>query len=319
MTRTTSAAVFAFVCYSLLISGSPVEGRLTQHESADPSQEVWVDPVDLESRDLFRGPGDGPQPPAENGAFEFVTKDTTGRSPGYDVRDAAGVVWSVKLGPEAQAEVVSSRLLWAIGFHQPPTYYVNAWTLTGQEAGPQAGGRFRPEIDQWNDVGEWRWDEFPHTATAAYAGLLVAQMFLNNWDLKNSNNKIIERAHPTAPRLYVVRDLGASLGSNEQAKWVRWTKLRFEQGTKNDVKGFEESGFIDGVEDGYVKFSYSGPNKPLVSRLTPAHVRWTSKLMSRLSDGQWQDAFRAGDYPPDDANRFIAKFKAKIAEGLALP
>ena len=65
-------------------------------------------------------------------------------------------------------------------------------------------------------------------------------------------------------------------------------------------------------------FEYSGPNKPLVSAITPADVRWTATLMSRLSDRQWQDAFRAGDYPPEDANRFIAKLKEKIATGLAL-
>jgi hypothetical protein len=320
MTRTTSLARLTLICCVLLISDA-IEGRQAPPAAADNSgqpSELWVDPVDLESRDLFRGPAGGPPPPADNGSFAFVEKDTSGRSPGYDVRDAAGVVWSVKLGHEAQSEVVSSRLLWAIGFHQPPTYYISSWTLTGTEAGAQSGGRFRPETDEWKSAGEWKWEEFPHAATAANAGLLVAQMMVNNWDLKNSNNKLIERPSTSPPRLYIVRDLGASLGSNEQAKWARWTQLRMQQGTKNDVQGFEESGFIDGVEDGYVKFSYSGPNKPLVSRITPAHVRWTSQLMSRLSDKQWEDAFRAGGYPPEDAKRFIAKFKAKIAQGLAL-
>ena len=321
MMRRASVATLTFAC-ALFVEG-PLEGlRAGQdhQQAAEPSRELWVNPMDLETRDLFRGQADGPSPPAENGTFEFVKKDTSGRSPGYDVRDAAGVVWSVKLGPEAQSEVVSSRLLWAIGFHQPPTSYVSSWTLRGSpEAGPQSGGRFRPEVDEWKAVADWKWDEFPHAATAANAGLLVALMMINNWDLKDSNNKLIERSQRTPPRLHLVRDLGASLGSNEQAKWVRWTQLRIAQGTKNDVQGFEESGFIDGIEEGYVKFSYSGPNKPLVSRLTPAHVRWTSRLMARLSDQQWQDAFRAGGYPPEDAARYIAKFKAKIAEGLALP
>jgi hypothetical protein len=90
------------------------------------------------------------------------------------------------------------------------------------------------------------------------------------------------------------------------------------QGSKNDLPGFEESGFIDGVEDGYVKFSYSGPNKPLLARITPGHVRWTAALMSRLSDKQWHDAFRAGGYSQEDAARYTAKFKEKIATGLAL-
>ena len=317
MTRTLTAAPFALIS-CLLINGS-IEGRGEQQASADPSQELWVEPADLERRDLFRGPADGPAPPAQNGAFEFVAKDTSGRSPGYDVRDSAGTVWSVKLGPEAQAEVVSSRLLWAIGFHQPPTHYVASWTLKGgPEAGPQGGGRFRPEIDQWKSLGDWEWAEFPHANTAAYGGLLVAQMIINNWDLKDSNNKVVERAGATPPRLYMVRDLGASLGSNEQAKWLRWTQLRIAQGSKNDVEGFEGSGYIDGVEDGFVKFSYSGPNKPLVSKITPAHVRWTSLLFARLSDKQWQDAFRAGGYSPEDTARYVAKFKVKIAQGLAM-
>jgi hypothetical protein len=320
MSRNIPVATLALCCCTLLIGG-PAQQLVAQHvpASADPSGEVWVDPVDLESRDLFRGPDGGPAAPAENGTFAFVVKDTSGRSPGYDVRDSAGVVWSVKLGPEAQAEVVSSRLLWAIGFHQPPTYYVSTWTLTGQEAGPQTGGRFRPEVDVWKPAaGAWEFEKYPHAATAANAGLLVAQMMINNWDLKDSNNKMIERPGATPPRLYIVRDLGASLGSNEQAKWVRWTQLRIAQGSKNDVEGFEASGFIDGVEEGRVKFSYSGPNKELVRSIAPSHVRWTSQLFSRLSDKQWADAFRAGGYPPEDAARYVAKFKAKIAQGLAL-
>jgi hypothetical protein len=47
-------------------------------------------------------------------------------------------------------------------------------------------------------------------------------------------------------------------------------------------------------------------------------VQWTAKLFARLSDRQWQDAFRAGGYSSEDAARYIAKFKEKIAAGLAL-
>jgi hypothetical protein len=52
--------------------------------------------------------------------------------------------------------------------------------------------------------------------------------------------------------------------------------------------------------------------------VTPADVVWASRLMSRLSDEQWKAAFTAGGYPPDQAARYIAKLKSKIAEGLAL-
>jgi hypothetical protein len=286
------------------------------------AEELWLEPTDLEQRDLFRGPGDGPPPPTAKATFAFVKKDTTGRSPGYDVRDANGNVWSVKLGLEAQPEVVASHLLWSIGFHQPPTFYLNEWTLSGEGegTGPQEGGRFRPEIPGWRVTRDWEWDEGPLAHTPAMKGLLVAMMMINNWDLKSSNNKVYEMAE-SAPRprtRYVARDLGASFGSNEQSKWVRWLGLRTAQGSKNDLAGFLESGFVDGVKNNRVTFEYSGPNKPLVSNIAPEDVRWTATLMSRLSDQQWQDAFRAADYAPEDADRFIAKLKEKIATGLAL-
>lgn len=285
-------------------------------------EELWIEPADLERRDLFRGPELGPGAPPEKATFIFVKEDTSGRSPGYDVRDANGTVWSVKLGPEAQSEVVASRILWAIGFHQPPTYYVTSWTLTGgPKPGPQEPGRFRPELSTYRKVlDRWEFDEHPLANTRQMKGLLVAQMMLNNWDLKDSNNKVIEMdgGEGGVRRVYVVRDLGASLGSNEQAKWLRWMGIRAQQGSKNDLQGFLESGFIESVENGRVKFSYSGPNKPLVSNITVEDVRWTAELMSRLSDQQWNDAFRAAGYSEADSARFIAKFKEKIAQALAL-
>jgi hypothetical protein len=288
-------------------------------------EELWVDPVDLEKRDLFRGPAIGPPPPDPAKPFAFIKKDTSGRSPGYDARDANGMEWSVKLGPEAQAEVVTSRLLWAIGFHQPPMSFLDEWTVTSfagdeSDADQSRGGRFRPELPGYKAVGDWKWDESPVSESYAMGGLVVAMMMINNWDLKTSNNKIYEATDPQVRprRMYIVRDLGASLGSNEQAKWIRWANFRMAQGSKNDLEDFEESGFIDKVENGFVKFSYTGPNDWIGKFITPAHVRWTAKLLSRLSDQQWQDAFRAGGYTPAESARFIKKFKEKIATGLTL-
>jgi hypothetical protein len=309
------------------LAGDAAETQTTPKTAPASLEEIWIEPTDLERRDLFRGPADGPAPAQEQASFAFVKKDTSGRSPGYDARDANGVVWSVKLGPEAQSEVTASRLLWAIGFHQPPTFHMREWKLTdapvaGQEDDDdrQFGGRFRPEIPGWTVVDDWKWNDNPHMTWRPHAGLLVAQMFINNWDLKSSNNKLYEINNPSSGprRRYMVRDLGASLGSNEQAKWLRWTQLRTSQGSKNDLAGFLESGFIDHVKDGKIVFEYSGPNKPLVENITPDDVRWTSQLLSRLSDQQWRDAFRAGGYSPEDSAKYVARFKERIAEGLAV-
>ena len=50
----------------------------------------------------------------------------------------------------------------------------------------------------------------------------------------------------------------------------------------------------------------------------PADVRWTADLLHRITDQQWDDAFRAAGYSPEVRARFIRKIKAKIAEGLAV-
>ena len=281
-----------------------------------------MEPADLEGRNLLLGRVAGPPPPDGTTPFTFVAEDTTGKSPGFDVRDANGVEWSVKLGAEAQSEVVASRLLWAIGFHQPPIYYLSNWTMTGQQSGPQAGGRFRPALSSEKVVADrWEWNRNPFTSTRPMAGLLVAQMILNNWDLKDSNNKIYEVTDTAGgpSKRYVVRDLGAALGHNRQVRWFRWTGIRGSQGSKNDVEGFEKTALIDEVRGDRVKFTYRGPNDSLLQNITTADVRWIATLMSRLSDQQWQDAFRAGGYAAEDSERYIRKLKAKIAEGMALP
>src|SRR5215211_3042144 len=82
--------------------------------------QLWREPVDLETRDLLTGPAAGAPKPEPQ--FTFIKADRAGHSPGYDVRDRNGVEWNAKLGSEAQTEVVASRILWAIGYHQVPTF-----------------------------------------------------------------------------------------------------------------------------------------------------------------------------------------------------
>ena len=107
--------------------------------------ELWQEPADFTTRDLFHCTRGSRLLPKDR-RFTFVARDTSGWSPGFDVRDQNGLEWSVKLGPEAQSEVVSSRILWAMGFHQPPAYYMETWSLAGQITGPQDPGRFRPSL-----------------------------------------------------------------------------------------------------------------------------------------------------------------------------
>jgi hypothetical protein len=282
--------------------------------------ELWEEPTDIARRDLFHGAGGAARTP-KGSSFAFVAADTTGFSPGFDVKDASGLEWSVKTGPEAQSEVTTSRILWAIGFHQPPTYYLERWTLTGGPAGEQPAGRFRPKLKGEEVVGDWSWYENPFVGSRAYSGLVVANLVLNSWDWKTSNNKIytLTNGAGAIERRFVVRDVGASLGRTTYPHILKWFRLRgFGQGTRNDLPGFESQGFITAVEGERVKFDYRGIYKDVVNSVTPADVAWTSALMARLSDQQWDDAFRAGGYTPDERRRYIRKIKEKIGQGLAL-
>lgn len=277
--------------------------------------QFWVEPADLAQRDLFLGPWGAEHAPDPNAEYRFDEKKKQGLlggfSPGYTVNGPGGIEWSAKQGPEAQAEVTASRLVWALGFHQPPVYFLEKWVLVGGPSpGPQTRARFRPELEKLLDkVGEWGWQSNPFRATAPHRGLIVMMIMLNNSDLKPAQNAIYDLAEERegARRWYVVRDLGHSFGETGMFRADR-----------NDVVEFETEPFTKGVSDGKVKFNWSGFHKELVSDLTPADVRWTCERLARLSDKQWEDAFRAGGYEPALAQRYIKRFKEKIAEGLAL-
>jgi hypothetical protein len=283
--------------------------------------ELWQEPVDLLQRDLFAGPGGTTlAPPQTGGSFQFVAFKTTGTNPGYDVRDASGRMWSVKLGIEAQPEVTTSRILWAMGFHQPAQYFVHDFTLTGADAGVKQVARFRTDLEQWKSGGEWSWYENVFMNARPFGGLIVAQLVLNNWDLKTSNNRLYEAADPSMKprRQFMVRDVGSSLGHSRQFSLFAMLGTRGMQGSKNDIAGFEKQGFITKVDGDDVDFDYRGMNQALVDRVTVRDVIWACELMDRIPDGHWQAAFKAGAYPQEDADRFIRKIKEKIAQGLAL-
>ena len=317
--RFTSPLRLCIVIVAIVACAYSPQAQPQTAQSAEIA-ELWQEPADLLERDLFTGPGGASLAPPADGTFEFVAFKTTGTNPGYDVKDASGRQWSVKLGIEAQPEITTSRILWAMGYPQPATYYVQQFTLTGTDAGVKTNARFRTELDRWRPGGEWSWYENPFANTQPFRGLIVAQLILNNWDLKTSNNRIYEAADPSSPprRQYMVRDVGSSLGHSKQFKLFAMLGTRGKQGSKNDVDGFEQQAFITKVDGNDVDFDYRGMNQALVDVVTVPDVIWACEQLAKIPDGHWQAAFRAGAYPQDVADRYIRKIKEKIAQGLAL-
>lgn len=305
---------------ALAACAPPPFAQTQKSEAAADLAELWQEPVDLLQRDLFAGPGGLALAPSQDDTFAFVSFKTTGTNPGYTVRDAAGRLWSVKLGIEAQSEVTASRILWALGFHQPANYYLPEFTMSGLPVGRRTEARFRTDIDPWRPGGEWSWYENPFAGTQPFRGLVVAQLILNAWDLKTSNNRIYFSADPAMrpSRRFMVRDVGSSLGAARQFALFHRLGTRGFQGSKNDLDDFERQGFITGVDGDRVHFDYRGVNQALVNMLTVADVVWTCELFARIPDGHWRDAFRAGHYSAAESERYIRKIKEKIAQGLEL-
>ena len=312
--RSGSPIVVAALAFSAACAGGSRSGTPPTPPTAAQMAQLWVEPADLAERDLFAGPWGLEHAPDPEAPYMFVARKKqgfmTGFSPGYSVRGPGDVEWSAKQGAEAQAEVTASRLVWALGFHQPAAYFLEKWTLAGGDRpGPQTRARFRPDLKELDKVGEWGWQSNPFMGTPAHQGLLVMMVMLNNSDLKPAQNVIYDLKRPRegAQRWYVVRDLGHSFG--ETGKF---------RARRNDIVEFETQAFTKGVEKGRVKFNWSGFHGELLADITPADVHWTCERLERLSDRQWQDAFRAGGYDPMLAERYIRRFKQKIAEGLAL-
>jgi hypothetical protein len=277
-----------------------------------PLSSWWVPPRDLPNRDLFHGPWGAEHAPDPRAEYTFVRPKTGGFNPGVIVRDPQGREWHVKQpsrngGDEGPAEVVLSRVLSALGYHQPPVYYLPSFRMRdGSSVHTERGGRFRLNLPSLKDQGEWSWQQNPFVGQPSYQGLLVILLMFNSSDLKNSNNTVYAYEPPgsVATNWYVVRDLGDALG-----KTGRFAPHR------NDLGLFAQTGFITGESRGFIRFDYHGVDKKLVSgRITREDVRWAAALVGGLSERQWRDAFRAGGYAPDVADRFIEILRARIAE-----
>jgi hypothetical protein len=281
--------------------------------TAAQSAELWEQPTDLAERELFHGRWGKALAPSPTATYAFVSAKTVGVSPGFAVTDEHGMEWSVKQGPEAKVEVVMSRVLSAVGYRQPPVYYLPRWTISGGPiSGAQPEARFRPKHTVLKEEGEWSWQENPFVGTRPYNGLRVLMMILNESDLKNSNNTLyaVKGAGDTphaARRWYVVRDIGTALGETGRLNPKR-----------NDAALFERTRFINRVKNGAVDFNYHGRHQELADHIAPADVRWMCGLLAQLRIEQWRDAFRAGGYDAATSERFIARIKEKIVEGQAL-
>jgi hypothetical protein len=282
-----------------------------------PFAELWQSPntigaQPIASRDLFYGPWGPERAPDAYSVYTFVERKQHGTNPGITVRDPRGREWHVKQPPhseqgaEGPIEVALSRVLSAVGYHQPPVYFLPSITVKdahGTHVEP--GGRFRLSDTSIRPIDTWSWQQNPFVGTRPYQGLLVILMMFNSSDIKNENNVLYEVNEPGAgpKHWYVVRDLGTALGETGRLAPLR-----------GDPDIFERQPFVLGVKDGVVRFNYHGWHQELLRRIDPQDVAFAVELVQQLTDEQWHDAFRAGGYQRRVAARFIAQLHQRMDE-----
>ena len=288
------------------------EGKQKEKKTPRGTPVLWREPADIASRDLLLGPGGAGVRP-DLSRLTFIKEETGGYSKKYRVRDAKGRVWVAKIGKEAQPETAAVRLVWAAGYVTEINYLAPSATIEGK--GTFENVRFEARPDNVERFDEWRWDANPFTGRRELQGLKILMALIENWDLKDDNNRVLQVGGELH---YVVSDLGATFGKTGGQN-SPMALLRNVKGSRNEPEDYAGDKFIEGVEAGRVRLHFSGKNSALMRDLTVEDAKWIGGILSRLTDRQIEDAFRAANYGPEEVRMLAAAVRSRIKALTNLP
>jgi hypothetical protein len=312
------ALMLALVLISLGLSttASAVQKKSKKAKQPMPAGTpvMWREPTDIASRDLFLGSG-GEAGKPDLSRLTLIEKVEGGFSEKYRVRDAAGREWVAKVSREAQSEAAAVRLLWAVGYVTELTYLAPTVTIPGTPKGTYENVRFEGRSKEVKRLDPWLWDKNPFVGKREFQGLKVMMLLLNNWDIKDDNNGIL---HITTPEgqselHYIVSDLGATFG--KIGSGPLWALKR----SRNNPEDYADSKFVDHVHKDRVFFHYGGKKQETFEDISVGDVQWIAGHLSRLSDQQISDAFRAANYNTEEVTLLTSAVRARINELVKLP
>src|ERR1044071_5652027 len=206
-TRKLRAAILIALIFSLAsLDTNLVNAKKKKKEALTGTPVLWQQPDNISSRDLFLGPGGEAMRP-DLRHLTFIKEEKGGYSKKYRVRDASGREWVAKIGKEAQSETSAVRLLYGLGYLTEVNYLVPRVTIPGK--GTFNNVRFEARPGGWKRLEEWKWSKNPFVGTPELQGLKIMMALINNWDLKDSNNKIVYVEKDDELR-YIISDLGAT-------------------------------------------------------------------------------------------------------------
>jgi hypothetical protein len=248
-TRIRSLIVFPMLLILSVAAFSFAKSQKSKDRNRVPkgTPVLWRKPTDIALRDLYLGPGGRVMRP-DLSRVTFIEEEKGGYSTKYRVRDGSGREWVAKIGKEAQSETSAVRLLWATGYETEINYLVPHVQIVGK--GRFNNVRFEARPKNLKRLDNWKWNDNPFVGTREFQGLKVMMVLLNNWDIKDSNNKVLLVHNKTADELrYIISDLGATFGhaGNMPIFW------RFNRSRNNPVK-YAKSHFVDAVKKNRVYF-----------------------------------------------------------------
>ena len=299
---------------------------------------LWNNPGDLRTKNLLYGIGGKGHQPAP-GSVKFLKEDLGGTSPKFSVLDANGVEWKAKIGIEAQPETVATRLVWAAGYFTDEDYLVPDLRVEGLPAHLERGNKLRLPGDHFRvvrlernikhqeDGGDWSWKENPFLHTKEFNALRTLMALINNWDVKDVNNRIYLPKDLPGKEIYGLADLGGTFGT----AGIIATRSH----SRGYLPSYEESKFISSTTDEYVNFAAPARPTLLILPALPEFIRrvhmqwigdkipredarWLGALLGRLSDGQIKDAFRAAGYDAQTTESYARVIRIRITELNAL-
>jgi len=285
---------------------------------------LWKNPGNLGARDLFLGPGGAEMRP-DTSRVSFLKEEKGGYSPKFRVRDGQGHEWVAKLGKEAQSETAAVRLLWAVGYPTEVNYLIPCVHIQGAprprkkvercEGDGFRNVRFEARPEGVKRTGEWKWKRNPFVGTRELQGLIVMMGLFNNWDIKDSNNVVLYVPNGgLGESQYAISDLGATFGKTGNLPFF-WRITR----SRNKPTDYAKARFVDKVKGNRVAFRFGGKNRGLFKNITVDDAKWLANLLSRLSNEQIADAFRAANYTPSEIALMTRAVRRRINELVNLP
>jgi hypothetical protein len=294
----------------LLVIAQAQEKQRDQKPAAPLGTPVlWREPREIAARNLYLGPGGEAMKPDLN-KVTFIEEKESGGSVKFRVRDGAGREWMVKVGGEAQAEVAAGRIVWAVGYYTDVSYLVPRVEIAGK--GSFENARFEARSKGIKRLDEWMWGDNPFAGTNELQGLKILLALLDNWNLKNENNKTLfvrEDEAGNSELRYIISDFDVKLDKTGVSPSV-WHMP--------PVKPAAAAKLIDKVKDNLIDFGYAGKHKDSLAGITIAQAKWIGSWLARLSDGQLRDALRAGNYSPDEIQFLEKNLRSRINELILL-